>query len=41
MLSHQPIDHVPVHVRQPEIAALEPEGQPRVVDAQAVREWWR
>ena len=34
MLSHQAIHHFPVNIRQPEIPALELEGQPFVIDAQ-------
>ena len=33
----QPIHHIPMHVRQPEVAALELERQLRVIDAQACR----
>ena len=31
-------DHVSPHVREPEIASLEPEGQPEVIQAQQVKD---
>src|SRR5687768_17363691 len=34
--SHQPLHHLPMHVGQPEVAALKPIDEPRVVDAEAV-----
>ena len=40
-LGQQPLHHVPVHVGQAEVAALEAVGQPRVVDAQQVQDAWR
>lgn len=34
--SHQPLHHLPMHVRQPEVAALEAVDEAGVVDAEAV-----